>query len=95
MTAIAGSRIVVTGAASGMGRLTALALARRGADLVLWDIAKESLDQVVEEVGRAAGRPAHGYLCDVGRREHVYEVAARVEQECPLPAKFDFRMTVG
>lgn len=82
MTQIANSRILITGGASGMGRLVALELARRGAELVIWDIHKESLDLVVAEVTKAGLKPAHGYLCDIARREDVYAVADRVKHEC-------------
>jgi len=81
MSTIPGSRALVTGAASGIGRLLALELARRGAELVLWDIVKERLDAVTAEVARAGTRPVHAYLCDVSAREHVYEVAERVQRE--------------
>ncbi|MFL5871386.1 MAG: SDR family NAD(P)-dependent oxidoreductase, partial [Solirubrobacterales bacterium] len=38
MTAVAGSRALITGAASGIGRATAIAAARRGAEVFLTDI---------------------------------------------------------
>jgi all-trans-retinol dehydrogenase (NAD+) len=81
MSTIQGSRALVTGAASGLGRLLALEMAREGAELVLWDIVKERLDAVAAEVASAGSRPVHAYLCDVGDREHVQAVAARVLAE--------------
>ena len=38
MTDIQGKRVLVTGAASGLGEMLATELARAGANLVLWDI---------------------------------------------------------
>ena len=56
---MAGSIVVVTGAASGIGRGIARHLAGLGASLVLADLDGEALDAVVEQVGTgAAGRPA-------------------------------------
>ncbi|HMJ04210.1 MAG TPA: SDR family NAD(P)-dependent oxidoreductase, partial [Conexibacter sp.] len=49
-----GRRCLLTGAASGIGRATALAAAARGAELVLTDLQAEALERVAEEV-RSAG----------------------------------------
>ncbi|MGH7790271.1 MAG: SDR family NAD(P)-dependent oxidoreductase, partial [Candidatus Binatia bacterium] len=72
MSELAGRHVVITGGASGIGRLTALALARRGARLTIWDINREALDRVVAELGAEA----RGVLCDVGDRAQVYARAA-------------------
>jgi all-trans-retinol dehydrogenase (NAD+) len=81
VSTIAGSRALVTGGASGIDRLMALKLASLGADVVVWDINKENLDAVVEDLGRAGTTDAHGYLCDVSDRADVYRAAARVKDE--------------
>src|SRR3954464_13731261 len=49
-----GRLCLVTGAASGIGRATALAAARAGAQLVLTDVNAGALDQVAGELGDAA-----------------------------------------
>ena len=46
-----GKTILVTGAASGIGRTTALQCAGLGAHTILWDIQKEGLHQVAAECG--------------------------------------------
>lgn len=46
---------VVTGAGNGIGRATALTLARSGVTVAAWDIERESLDQVVAEAKRGGG----------------------------------------
>src|SRR4051812_48858763 len=48
-----GRLCLVTGAASGIGRATALAAARRGARLAITDVNSELLDQVGSELGDA------------------------------------------
>lgn len=46
-----GGHAVVTGAASGIGRATAIALARRGLEVTLVDVAAEKLAAVAAEIG--------------------------------------------
>ena len=59
---VQGQRAIVTGAASGVGRATAVELARRGADLVLTDRHVEPLQGLVQEL-QSMGRTveAHGF----------------------------------
>lgn len=45
----------VTGAASGIGKATALLLAKEGAAVVVADIAAETGQQVVDEISRNGG----------------------------------------
>jgi NAD(P)-dependent dehydrogenase (short-subunit alcohol dehydrogenase family) len=59
-----GRTAVVTGGASGIGRGTALELARRGADVVLADIHEERLDEAAAAV-RDLGRRCLPVRCDV------------------------------
>jgi NAD(P)-dependent dehydrogenase (short-subunit alcohol dehydrogenase family) len=69
---------VVTGAASGIGRATALALARRGADLAICDVDAAGLEETAEQI-RQLG---HGVLrsrIDVSDAEQVRCFA---EQTC-------------
>jgi 3-oxoacyl-[acyl-carrier protein] reductase len=47
---------VVTGAANGLGRAEALALARAGAQLVLNDLPGDAVDAVLDEIGAAGGQ---------------------------------------
>jgi NAD(P)-dependent dehydrogenase (short-subunit alcohol dehydrogenase family) len=64
---------VVVGAASGIGRGTALELARRGADLVLADIHETRLAEVREQVEKQ-GRNALALRCDVTRDADVEQL---------------------
>jgi NAD(P)-dependent dehydrogenase (short-subunit alcohol dehydrogenase family) len=61
---LAGRRIMVTGASSGIGRATALAVARRGAQVLLVARREEELASVRSEIV-AAGGSAWVYPCDL------------------------------
>lgn len=81
MTDIRGRTIVITGGASGIGRLIALKAAQLGGRAIVWDIDSTRLDRVVAEVQSVDGQPARGFLCDVSDRHSVYDTAARVKRE--------------
>jgi 3-oxoacyl-[acyl-carrier protein] reductase len=69
--ALAEKRALVTGAASGIGRATAIALAAEGAGVVIADRApRENIDAAVSAVETAGGR-AFGVKADVSREEEV------------------------
>ncbi len=80
MGEIAGQNILITGGASGIGRLVALKMARLGGNVILWDVHQQNMDKVLEEL-TATGRAAYGYLCDVTDRNQVYVTAKRVEAD--------------
>jgi NAD(P)-dependent dehydrogenase (short-subunit alcohol dehydrogenase family) len=71
-----GAVAVVTGGASGIGRACALAMAGRGADVVIADLDEERTATAVAEV-RAAGRRALGVRCDVSRDGDLEQLAER------------------
>src|ERR1700712_1165741 len=68
---------VLTGAGSGIGRETALALARRGCDLALADINEPSLAQTAEACAALGGKVSQHPL-DVASREAVAALPAAV-----------------
>ncbi|MFO7590697.1 MAG: SDR family oxidoreductase [Acidimicrobiia bacterium] len=70
MMDVEGKVAVITGGASGIGRGTALELARRSADIVVADINDERLGEVREEV-EALGRRYLGVHCDVAQDADV------------------------
>lgn len=67
--------VVITGGGSGIGRETALAFARRGAEIVLSDINLVGAKQTAELIA-AEGGVAHAYSLDVSNET---EVAAHAE----------------
>lgn len=80
MTNINGSRALITGAASGIGRLLATELGKAGASLVLWDIDERGLSGVQAEL-RDDGCDVQTCVCDLTRREDIEKVAAQTLAE--------------
>lgn len=81
---VAGEIAVITGGASGIGRATALALARRGADVALADTNDARLASTRAEI-EALGRRALAVHTDVSRDEDLERLARVVEAELGPP----------
>ncbi|HZP43355.1 MAG TPA: SDR family NAD(P)-dependent oxidoreductase [Candidatus Binatia bacterium] len=82
MDDLRGKTALVTGAASGIGRATALALAAAGADLVLCDVDAAGLEETAARV-RTAGRRAEASVVDVANRDAMRAFAASVHRARP------------
>ncbi|MDZ7915198.1 MAG: SDR family NAD(P)-dependent oxidoreductase [Rhodococcus sp. (in: high G+C Gram-positive bacteria)] len=79
-----GSRAVVTGAGSGIGRAFALELARRGGEVMCADISLPRAQETVELID-ALGGTGYAVECDVSIRENVEELALRAGVEFDGP----------
>ncbi|EZA47617.1 hypothetical protein DMN91_012216 [Ooceraea biroi] len=77
---IKGEIALVTGGASGIGRLIAIKLAKLGAHVIIWDINKSGLAEIAEEIKRAGGKCC-SYYCDITNKEEVYRTAKAVQIE--------------
>jgi NAD(P)-dependent dehydrogenase (short-subunit alcohol dehydrogenase family) len=73
-----GKKVFLTGAASGIGRATALAAAREGAVLFLTDVDEPGLLRVVEEVRTAGGEVGYAAPADVADHKAVRTMAAEI-----------------
>ncbi len=78
MTEIKGKLAIVTGAASGIGRGTALELARRGARLAISDLDRAGLAETAKRI-EAMGTTVTTYLLDVADGDAVYAFAQEIE----------------
>ncbi|MCV7195844.1 SDR family oxidoreductase [Mycobacterium angelicum] len=76
--------VSVTGAGSGIGRETALAFAREGAELVISDIDEATVKETAAEIA-ARGGIAHAYVLDVSDASAVEAFAERVSAEYGVP----------
>jgi NAD(P)-dependent dehydrogenase (short-subunit alcohol dehydrogenase family) len=68
---------IVTGGGQGMGRAIALALAREGADVVIYDMNLDRAKNAVAEV-KSLGRQALAIKCDVSNSEEVRQATKQV-----------------
>lgn len=76
--------VSVTGAGSGIGRETAFAFARAGAELVVSDIDEAAVKETAAEI-TARGGTAHAYVLDVSDSAAVEAFAERISAEHGLP----------
>jgi NAD(P)-dependent dehydrogenase (short-subunit alcohol dehydrogenase family) len=68
MASLKGKRALITGAASGIGRATALLFAREGAAVAVVDVDRQSGTSVVDEIIREGGKAVFVH-CDVARAD--------------------------
>src|SRR5262249_10317523 len=76
MTAYAGKNVLITGAASGLGRLMAFRIAAEGGNLILWDVDREGLVATEAELA-ARGTKVRSYACDLTDRRAIAASATR------------------
>lgn len=72
-------RVLITGAASGIGKALSLAAARQGARLALLDRDESGLKSLCAKI-RAAGGRADPFLCDLANPDAIRATAQRIEQ---------------
>lgn len=71
--------MVITGASSGIGLVTARMAARRGARLVLAARSEQALRQLAEEINSAGGEATY-VVADVGREEDVRQISEKAQE---------------
>lgn len=76
-----GRKVLITGAASGIGEATARAAAAEGAELVLTDLHADRLDEVVADMNRSDGTVPYHLAGDVSDYDWVRNFAAQVDAE--------------
>lgn len=74
---VEGRVVLVTGAASGMGRATAHLFADEGARVAVTDLETDAVEKVVNEI-RGVGGEAAGWLLDVSDPERIRQVVSEI-----------------
>jgi NAD(P)-dependent dehydrogenase (short-subunit alcohol dehydrogenase family) len=81
LTTLRGRRVLVTGAASGIGRACAQAAAADGAQLVLTDVNPSGLQTVVAELTATGATVAHSVALDITDIDAVTRFATQVHEQ--------------
>ncbi|QQR91230.1 MAG: SDR family oxidoreductase [Myxococcales bacterium] len=77
--------ILITGAASGIGKSMAMLCAKKHATLILWDRDPEGLKQCLSELPSTGPAPHRSYVIDLASREQIENTAKRtLEQVGPV-----------
>ena len=76
--------VAVTGAGSGIGRETAFAFARRGAEVIVSDIDEAAVKETAAQIV-ARGGTGHAYVLDVSDADAVEAFAGRVAADHGVP----------
>lgn len=78
--------VLITGGASGIGRLMAIKFAKLGAKVVIWDLNPAGLEETAKMIEELRSKrenvgKCHHYQVDISNRMSVYAAAERVKQE--------------
>ena len=82
MRTIKGKRVLITGAAAGIGRALALAIAEQDAPLVLVDIDEAGLDSLAAELGSKVA--VQTYVCDLSQPLKISQLVRNVLRGGPI-----------
>ncbi len=80
MKSLKDKKVLITGAASGIGRLMAQQIASQGGKLFLWDIDEPRLSELKKELEQK-GSTVFTYRCDVSDKNAVYDAAGKVKKD--------------
>ena len=75
--ALNGTRSLVTGGASGLGRQLAIQAAAKGSHVIIWDLNQDAAAKVVDEIKKAGGS-AEAHSVDITDRDSVNKLANKV-----------------
>jgi len=79
MKQIKGKTVLITGGASGIGKIMTRLLLERGAKIIIWDINRSKIDETISEL--ASKGNVVGFIVDVSDVTQIQETAIKVKQE--------------
>ena len=72
--------VLITGAGSGIGKATAIRMAKEGAKIIINDINQQRIDETVDAI-KAFGGEAFGYLADVTNKAQVDQMVEAAHEQ--------------
>lgn len=79
-----GKTVVITGGNAGIGKATAVALAKKGAGIVITSRSEIKAKEAVAEIKKSSGNDKVDYvLVDLSSQKSVREAAEKLKQKCP------------
>src|SRR5680860_14643 len=79
MKQLAGKTILITGGASGIGKIMTRLLLERQAKVIVWDIDQSKIDEAMSELSKKG--ELFGFKVDVSDIQQIQETAIKVKQE--------------
>ncbi|MEN8120405.1 MAG: SDR family oxidoreductase [Bacteroidota bacterium] len=79
MKQIKGKTVLITGGASGIGKIMSRLMLERKAKVIIWDINQEKINETVSEFSNKGD--IFGFNVDVSNIEQIQETAGKVKQE--------------
>ena len=79
-SSFAGQIVIVTGAASGIGRASAELIAKRGANVICLDLNQVGLQEVVSKIKSNAGK-ATAKVLDISNQDQVFKIIEEIKKE--------------
>lgn len=78
--------VLITGGASGLGRLMAIRFAKLGAKVIIWDLNQAGLEETAKMIEELRSKrenvgTCHYYQVDISNRFNVFAAADRIRQE--------------
>ena len=80
MSQLKGKKVLITGGASGIGRLMGKIVLQKGAELIIWDINPTSISETFAEL-QILGK-VYTYQLDVSDINQIKQTAAKVKSDC-------------
>ncbi len=80
MSEIKDRTVLITGGASGIGRLMAVEMAGLGGRIVIWDIDETKMQSAKKEIGTAGGS-VFAFVCDLSDKAAIQRTAEQVKSE--------------
>jgi len=79
MKDLAGKKVLITGGASGIGKIMVRLMLERQAKVIIWDIDQKNIDATLAQF--TGGETIFGYQVDVSKVQEIQETATKVKQE--------------